>query len=52
MRVHVRRYVTYGDRLSAENPAFFCERCYDILHYDAQGRLLYDDYTVFEYEPI
>jgi len=45
------RFVTYGDRLTAENPTFFCEQCYDIFHYDAGGQILYDDFTVFDYEP-
>ena len=44
--------MTYGDRLAAENPAFFCEQCYDVFHYDSNGQILYDDFTVFDYEPV
>eukprot|EP00160_Parvularia_atlantis_P005744 Unigene14972_Nuclearia_a/m.44920 Unigene14972_Nuclearia_a/g.44920 ORF Unigene14972_Nuclearia_a/g.44920 Unigene14972_Nuclearia_a/m.44920 type:complete len:305 (-) Unigene14972_Nuclearia_a:94-1008(-) len=41
--------VTYGDRLSGENPAFFCEPCYVMYHYDKDNRLLYSDFKVYDY---
>ena len=37
--------------MAAENPCFFCEGCYDALHYDQSGRILYDDFAVYDYEP-
>ena len=43
------RLVTYGDRLAATSPAFFCLICYGPLHYDAAGRLLRSDYSLFPY---
>ncbi|KAJ4456011.1 putative snRNA transcription factor [Paratrimastix pyriformis] len=43
------RYVTYRDRLAPEEPFFYCERCYGPLHYDSQGKLLYNDFEVFRY---
>ena len=46
-----RRYVAYGDRLANENPMFYCSNCYDMLHYDTDGQLLYDDFTVYDYDP-
>ena len=41
--------VVFDDRLTAENPTFFCEHCYHLLHYDHNGALLYDDFKVFPY---
>ena len=30
---------------------FYCSNCYDMLHYDTDGQLLYDDFTVYDYDP-
>jgi len=43
------RYVVFGDRLADTSPCFFCQHCYHALHYSKDGRLLYDDFTVFPY---
>ncbi|KAH7816924.1 putative snRNA-activating protein complex subunit 3-like protein [Monocercomonoides exilis] len=43
------RYVTYQDRMATEDPFFFCEHCYRPLHYDFEGRVLYNDFEVFPY---
>lgn len=40
-KIRLATKVTYGDRLSGENPAFFCESCYISFHYDTTNRLLY-----------
>lgn len=41
--------VVYDDRLASENPTFYCQHCYHLLHYDNAGRLLYNDFKVFPY---
>ncbi|XP_059301444.1 snRNA-activating protein complex subunit isoform X1 [Lycium ferocissimum] len=40
--------VTVDDKWAAENPCYFCDLCYYMLHY-VEGTLLYDDFSVFEY---
>ncbi|CAN4117469.1 unnamed protein product [Withania somnifera] len=39
---------TVDDKWAAENPCYFCELCYYMLHY-VNGSLLYDDFSVYEY---
>lgn len=41
--------ITYGDTLAPSSPCFFCEQCYYMLHYNADGSLLYNDFKVYEY---
>lgn len=43
------KYLTYGDKLTDTNPSFFCQHCYFMLHYDSNGKLLYQDFQVFPY---
>jgi len=43
------KWVTYGDRLTTQNPFFFCNKCYYKLHYDINGNLLSTNYRVFDY---
>mmetsp|Transcript_24794 Transcript_24794/g.27590 ORF Transcript_24794/g.27590 Transcript_24794/m.27590 type:complete len:382 (+) Transcript_24794:1060-2205(+) len=43
------RYVTYRDKLANTNQCFFCAQCYEQLHYDMDGNLLYEDFEVFPY---
>lgn len=43
------KYVCYGDRLAVVDPMFFCNRCYRAAHYDANGKLLYDDFLSFPF---
>ena len=45
-------WITYNDKLAAESPAFFCRHCFDGLHKDEQGRLLYQDFSVFPILPM
>jgi hypothetical protein len=42
--------VVFDDRLAVDNPTFFCQHCYHMLHYDQEGVLLYDDFKVFPYQ--
>jgi len=43
------KYVTHGDKYAPENPCFYCEDCYKVLHYSKDGKLEYDDFRVFPY---
>ena len=40
--------VTYEDRLAPTTPAFWCAECYEAMHYDQAGKLLYQ-HRVFPY---
>ncbi|XP_027073328.1 snRNA-activating protein complex subunit-like isoform X5 [Coffea arabica] len=40
--------VTVDDKWAQENPCYFCELCYYMLHY-ADGSLLYSDFSVYDY---
>jgi hypothetical protein len=45
-------YIVYHDRLATMNASiatFFCRTCFQMLHYGADGKLLYDDFLVFSY---
>ncbi|EGZ29885.1 hypothetical protein PHYSODRAFT_552967 [Phytophthora sojae] len=46
---YTAKYVCYGDRLSMMDPMFFCNRCYRAAHYDANGKLLYNDFLSFPF---
>ncbi|CEG43434.1 Small nuclear RNA activating protein complex-50kD subunit (SNAP50) [Plasmopara halstedii] len=43
------KFVCYGDRLATVDPMFYCNRCYQAAHYDANGKLLYDDFLSFPF---
>ena len=43
------RRVTYDDKEATATPCFWCEECYVMMHYDEQGKLLYD-HKVFRYQ--
>jgi hypothetical protein len=43
------KYVVFGDRLAPQNPYFCCEGCEFMMHYSADGELLYDDFHIFPY---
>ena len=49
LRSKVATKVTYDDRLAASTPAFWCTECYEAMHYDKSGRLLYQ-HMVFPYQ--
>jgi snRNA-activating protein complex subunit 3 len=42
-------WVSYGDALADSSPAFFCERCYDALHKDVEGRMKYSLHETLKY---
>ncbi|KAF8395857.1 hypothetical protein HHK36_019811 [Tetracentron sinense] len=43
--------VTMDDKWAQENPCYFCDNCYYLLHYNEDGSLLYHDFTVYDYHP-
>ncbi|XP_074289384.1 snRNA-activating protein complex subunit [Silene latifolia] len=43
--------VTLDDKLAAENPCYFCDTCYFLLHYSKDGELLYRNFKVYDYLP-
>lgn len=43
------KFVVYNDRLSSENPTFYCQHCYHCLHYSVDDQLLYNDFEVYPY---
>jgi len=47
--IYPGKYVTYRDKLSSEEPTFYCDACYRQFHYNSDGKLLYDDFEVFRY---
>ena len=42
-------WVTVNDRLAPDNPCWYCDTCYRLLHYDRDGRLIYGGYRVYPY---
>ena len=38
--IYPAKWVTYNDKLSIENPCFYCDHCYHPFHYSAEGKLL------------
>ncbi|GLJ17897.1 hypothetical protein SUGI_0313330 [Cryptomeria japonica] len=47
--IYRAKKITYDDKWAPENPSFFCENCYYLLHYNQDGTLMYDDFSVFDY---
>ena len=47
-RLFASQYAVYDDVLCVDNPTFVCESCYRAMHYDAEGKLLYADFTVYK----
>lgn len=42
------KLVTVNDKWAGENPCYFCDACYYMLHY-ANESLLYPDFSVYDY---
>jgi len=41
--------VTYEDKNVPHTPFFWCNECFKLMHYDAEGQALYTDFRVFPY---
>lgn len=47
--IYRAKKVTLDDKWAQENPCYFCEDCYFLLHYSKEGNLLYNDFVVHDY---
>jgi snRNA-activating protein complex subunit 3 len=43
------KHVTIADELAPCSPCFFCDKCFEILHLDENGRPVYAEYTRYPY---
>lgn len=43
-------HVSYGDKMAAESPSFFCKICFDVVHCDATGARMYNDFEDYQYD--
>ncbi|RHY33801.1 hypothetical protein DYB32_001398 [Aphanomyces invadans] len=52
-QVHVAKLITFGDPMAVDDPMYYCDSCYYVAHYDANGNLMPDlaDYQVFPHYP-
>lgn len=41
--------ITMDDRLSKENPCFYCQECFQALHQNAKDEWLYNDFKLYPY---
>lgn len=41
--------LTVDDRLAPENPCAFCKDCFESLHFNSKGRIVYDDFSLYPY---
>ncbi|XP_057795139.1 snRNA-activating protein complex subunit-like isoform X1 [Salvia miltiorrhiza] len=47
-KIYRAEKVTVDDKWTSENPCYFCDICYYMLHY-VNGTLLYSDFSVYDY---
>lgn len=47
-KIYRAEKVTVDDKWTSENPCYFCDICYYMLHY-VNGSLLYSDFSVYDY---
>ncbi|KAK9161193.1 hypothetical protein Syun_007534 [Stephania yunnanensis] len=50
-RIYLASKITLDDKWAMENPCYFCDNCYYLLHYNEDGSLLYRDFAVCDYHP-
>ncbi|XP_028095458.1 snRNA-activating protein complex subunit-like isoform X5 [Camellia sinensis] len=48
-KIYRAEKVTVDDKWAPDNPCYFCKYCYYMLHYDENGSLLYDEFSVYDY---
>ncbi|CAJ1052408.1 snRNA-activating protein complex subunit 3 isoform X1 [Xyrichtys novacula] len=46
--VYIGRWFTTNDQFAPSNPCLFCDKCFRLLHYDAQGKKL-GDFLAYPY---
>nr|XP_011468184.1 PREDICTED: snRNA-activating protein complex subunit-like isoform X2 [Fragaria vesca subsp. vesca] len=48
-RIYRATKMTVNDKWAPENPCYFCDNCYFLLHYTQDGSLQYQDFEVHDY---
>ncbi|KAM5580160.1 snRNA-activating protein complex subunit-like [Rosa sericea] len=48
-RIYRATKMTVNDKWTPENPCYFCDNCYFLLHYTKDGSLQYQDFEVHDY---
>ncbi|XP_050383015.1 snRNA-activating protein complex subunit-like [Argentina anserina] len=48
-RIYRATKMTVNDKWAPENPCYFCDNCYFLLHYTKDGSLQYQDFEVHDY---
>ncbi|KAF0701211.1 Aste57867_8285 [Aphanomyces stellatus] len=50
-QLHSAKYVTFDDPMAVDDPMYYCESCYYVAHYDANGKLMASvgNFKVFPY---
>ncbi|KAG9439116.1 hypothetical protein H6P81_019281 [Aristolochia fimbriata] len=51
-KIYFATKVTADDKWASENPAYFCDDCYFLLHYGQDGSLIYNEFNVYDYQNI
>ncbi|ELU01560.1 hypothetical protein CAPTEDRAFT_224102 [Capitella teleta] len=46
---HCASWLTYDSPLTPENPCFFCETCFRMLHYDSEGQRTVGKFRAYKY---
>lgn len=46
------RYIVFQDKHAPTSPAFYCAVCYELLHMNENGSLVYWDYSVYKTLPL
>lgn len=47
--IHLVKWMTRGSQMAFEDPSFFCNRCFDYLHYTADGKKSEQDFKAYPY---
>ncbi|XP_068655154.1 snRNA-activating protein complex subunit [Aristolochia californica] len=49
-KIYFATKVTADDKWAQENPSYFCDDCYFLLHYGKDGSLIYNEFNVYDYQ--
>eukprot|EP01117_Protostelium_nocturnum_P020269 TRINITY_DN9035_c0_g1_i1.p1 TRINITY_DN9035_c0_g1~~TRINITY_DN9035_c0_g1_i1.p1 ORF type:complete len:346 (+),score=58.12 TRINITY_DN9035_c0_g1_i1:159-1196(+) len=47
--IYPAKRMTLNDKVAPENPSFFCDNCFQPLHYSCDNQLLFGDFEVYPY---
>ena len=51
-QAHVSSWMTFGSIVTPEDPCFFCETCFRMLHYDQQGNRTVEGFKAYRYPSV